>query len=65
MPCDGGRVVQRRQFRQLVELGDHRVVQQSRPVKLPAAVHYSMTDRNQTAVLQIDAVLGQLIERAA
>ena len=47
------------------ELGDQRVVHQCRPVEVVAAVHHPMPDRHQAAACQLNAGLGQQVERQA
>lgn len=59
------RIVQRGQLRQLVQPGDHRVVQHGGPVEGVAAVHHPMTHRDQPGGVEVDAVAGQHVERPA
>ena len=46
----------------IVELGDDRVIDKSRSVENRTAVNYPVPDGDQPAGLQIDTVLGQLLE---
>ena len=46
----------------LDDLGNHPVIQECRSVKLFAAVHNPMSNRQQAAGLEVDARLGHLLE---
>ena len=56
-------IMQRGQLRELLELDDHRIVHQRRQVKPVAAVDYSVPYRHQLAVLQVEAVVGEIAGR--
>ena len=58
-----GRVVQRRQRGQFVQLRDQRVVDQGRPIEVRTAVHHAMPDRDQPDGVQAGAGLLEQLER--
>ena len=60
-----GRIVQRREGRQLVQLFDQSVVDRSGPVEVRAAVHHAMPHRDQPDGVQARAGLGEQLERGA